>query len=47
VIRTRDAWTQAVGPLVEEIQTRPYVIVLMPDGEPGVTSAPSEEPEHD
>ncbi len=31
VIRTGDAWRQAVDPLVQQIQSGPFVAVLMPD----------------
>jgi hypothetical protein len=32
VIRTGDAWQQAADPLVRQIQSGPYVVVLVPDG---------------
>jgi hypothetical protein len=31
VIRTGDAWREAADPLVQQIQSGPFVIVLMPD----------------
>jgi len=35
VIRTDEAWRQAADPLVQEIQSRPFVVVLMPDDAAG------------
>jgi len=32
VIRTGEAWRQAADPLVRQIQSSPYVAVLVPDG---------------
>jgi hypothetical protein len=31
VIRTVDAWRQAVDPLVQQIQSGPFVAVLVPE----------------
>jgi predicted nucleotidyltransferase len=31
VIRTGDAWREAADPLVQQIQSGPFVVVLMPD----------------
>jgi predicted nucleotidyltransferase len=31
VIRTGDAWRQAADPLIKQIQSGPFVVVLMPD----------------
>jgi DNA-binding transcriptional ArsR family regulator len=41
VIRTGEAWRQASDPLVRQIQSSPYVAVLVPDG----TTAPAQNPE--
>jgi DNA-binding transcriptional ArsR family regulator len=39
VIRTGDAWRQAADPLVQQIQSGPFVAVLVPDDPPGGEAA--------
>ena len=39
VIRTRDAWREAADPLVQQIQSGPFVTVLMPDDPTGEEAA--------
>jgi DNA-binding transcriptional ArsR family regulator len=39
VIRAGDAWRQAADPLVQQIQSGPYVAVLVPDDPPGEEAA--------
>jgi hypothetical protein len=41
VIRAGEAWRQAADPLVRQIQSSPYVAVLVPDG----TTPPGQDPE--
>ncbi len=46
VIRTADAWREAADPLVQQIQSGPFVSVLVPDGatgeEPAATAGPGD-----
>lgn len=35
VIRTADAWSEATDPLIKQIQSGPYVMVLVPDNDIG------------
>ena len=39
VIRTGDAWRNAIDPLVQQIQSGPFVTILMPDDATGETPA--------
>jgi hypothetical protein len=39
VIRTEDAWRQAVDPLVQQIQSGPFVVVLVPEDATGEEAA--------
>ena len=39
VIRTGDAWRQAADPLVQQIQSAPFVVVLAPDDAAGERSS--------
>ena len=41
VIRTGDAWRQAVDPLIQQIQSGPFVVVLAPDDAAGERSSPA------
>ena len=41
VIRTADTWRDADDPLVRQIQSSPFVPVLVPDGEPAAKGADS------